>query len=255
MKYIKLLLCIFFALSLSSCGSDSAADGASAVLGGLDGTAWELSYVGVSPGYGYVTDDNWYANGFMAYADHVGLPYEKLVNQVSVMTDTVSSESIITHTLSFSKGACEWTIGNATTYKLHERTIEYERYKFAPQDFLVPCRFVCDDADACDTLRVSADELKYLYYKQFSDREWFVIPLENGVYFSQVSSSTKELPDAHIAEMQQSAFTSLKVEPTSFIMQRGDEIYSAQYDVAAGWLFLRMLSPEHKEIGKFEIKK
>lgn len=254
MKYIKLLSFFLVAASLISCGDDDSEGTSPSELGSLEGTVWELSILSTTPGNGCV-DELWYQDGFIAYADHIGLPYEKLSNEIKTYKDTVSLESVETYTLTFSKNSCTWAIDKATTCKINESCFEYERYKFTPQDFILPCRFICEDEAAMDTIRVTNDAVQYLYYKQFDDTYWFKVPLTNGVYSYLIDSSSKELPDGHLAESQQTTFDNLRVEPTSFIMQKGDEIYSAQYDVTAGWLILNMLSPRHEEIGKFEIKK
>lgn len=252
-KYIFLFAA--FALpsfTFISCGDEDADDTTHSELGSLEGTVWELSEVSVTSGYGHV-DEQWWGNSqFINFADHVGLPYEKIENQESVVTDTVSHESIAIHTLSFSKNACSWTIDEHTTFILKETTTTYECYKFTPQDFILPNERY---NEYVDTIRVTYESIKYLYNDYFMDEERFNIPLTNGIYYSQLNFSTKDLPDGHKSESQQTTFSNLRVEPTSFIMQKGDEIYSAQYDVTAGWLILNMISPKKQEIGKFEIKK
>lgn len=234
-----------------SCDDDS--EGASpSELGNLEGTIWELSMYEMTVGGAHITEEYWGGSDLIKYADMVGLPYEKLDNQVNAVIDTLRNESVVTYTLSFANNTCTWNMDKAYTFKLKEYTATYERYKFTPQDFTLP-----NDRykEYIDTIRVTNESIKYLYNSYFMNEGRFSVPLIDGIHYSFLNSSYKELPDGHLTESQQSTFTNLKVEPTSFIMQKGDDIYSAQYDVTAGWLILNMISPRHEEIGKFEIKK
>lgn len=251
MKYIQILSCLFISISLISCGDDVEGT-TSSEFGNLEGTVWELSVYSVYPGYGHTNEQYWGDTQFIAYADKVGLPYEKIENQVEVCKDTLSREGVSINTLTFSKNVCTWRVDNSESFKINERTTTYECYRFTPQDFTLPNQHY---NEYIDTIRITNESIKYRYNEYFVDEWWFNISLTNGVYYSLINSSTQELPDGHIAESQQTTFDNLRVEPTSFIMQKGDEIYSAQYDVTAGWLILNMISPKKEEIGKFEIKK
>lgn len=251
-KYIFLFAA--FALSFFtfiSCGDDDSEGTSLSELGSLEGTVWQLSEGWVTPGYEHAEEQYWGNTQFIAYADKVGLPYEKIENQEEVHIDTLAREAVSINTLTFSKNVCTWKVNHSESFKMKERTTTYECYKFNPQDFTLPNERY---NEYIDTIRVTNESIKYLYNSYFMNEGRFSISLINGAYYSMLNISTKELPDGHIAESQQTTFDNLRVEPTSFIMQKGDEIYSAQYDVTAGWLILNMISPKKEEIGKFEIK-
>lgn len=251
MKYIKILSCILFSASLLSCGDD-VEETSPSKLGNLEGTIWEMSLVGVSPGNSTITEENYYNQYFLDYADYLGLPYQALGEQDVVSIDTTSIEYNTTYTLTFEKNTCTWGIDELIKRKGQEVTSKYDCYKFTPNDYLVSNERY---KDVIDTVRVTSNEVIYCYNKQFEDGHRFLLTLNNGVFMKLMDKSAKDFPMNDEEISKKSIFNNVKVDNTSFIMQNGDEIYSAQYDVTAGWLILNMISPKNEEIGKFKIKK
>lgn len=250
MKFYHILLCLFTASSLVSCGDD--AESNPSELGGLEGTSWELSFLETTPGNSTMVEDNYWSTQFIEYADHIGLPYEKLGIKSYIAKDTVSSESNKTYTLSFTKNTCTWNIDEVIKHNGNEVTFNYDCFKFDTQDFIVPNQRY---NTVMDTIRITSIDVTYCYNKQFEEGQRFLLNLNNGVYEKLIDTSAKEIQFDDEYKSDKRTFNNLKVEPSSFIMQNGDEIYSAQYDVTAGWLILNMISPKNEEIGKFSIKK
>lgn len=251
MKYIKVLTCFLFSISLLSCGDDAEESNPSE-LGSLEGTSWELSILETTPGNSTMVVEDYWSTQFVEYADHIGLPYEKLGLKSDIVKDTVSSESNKTYTLSFAKNMCTWSVDEVIKYNGNEVTFNYDCFKFDVQDFIIPNQRY---NTVMDTIRITSSDVTYCYNKQFEDGQRFLLFLNNGVYEKLIDTSAKEIQFDNESKSDKRTFSNLKVEPSSFLMQNGDEIYSAQYDVSAGWLILNMISPRNEEVGKFKIKK
>lgn len=251
MKYYNLLLGLLTTVFLFSC-NDNARDINLSELGNLEGTSWELSLVATTPGNSTIVAEDYWSTQFIQYADHIGLSYENLGTKSHIAKDTVSLESNETHTLSFAKNMCTWQIDEVIKYKGNEVTFNYDCFKFDAQDYIIPNQRY---NTVMDTIRITSNDVTYCYNKQFEEGQRFLLFLNNGVYEKLLNTSVKDIQFDNEYKSDKRTFSNLKVETSSFIMQSGEEIYSAQYDVTAGWLILNMISPKNEEIGKFKIKK